>query len=108
MLTNKKPSATAAGRALAAICPATVAAAAPMGDPGGFPTGDGPIDLTPEQQACLIEAVENSSLPDMPKGFIIPALERGTISDPSRMAGLKERAGIDLDSCFPPSLPVAG
>lgn len=86
----------------------TVAAAAPMGDPGGFPTGDGSIDLTPEQQACLIEAVENSSLPDMPKGFIIPALERGTISDPSRMAGLKERAGIDLDSCFPPSLPVAG
>ena len=70
-------------------------------DPGGFPTGDGPVDLTPEQQSCLIELVENSDLPATPKGFIIPALERGSIQDPSRMAGLKERAGIDLDSASP-------
>ena len=83
-------------------------AAVAEADPGGFPTGVGPVDLTPEQQSCLIELVENSDLPATPKGFIIPALERGSIQDPSRMAGLKERAGIDLDSCFPPSPPVAG
>ena len=88
--------------------PAPEVAAVAEADPGGFPTGDGPVDLTPEQQSCLIELVENSDLPATPKGFIIPALERGSIQDPSRMAGLKERAGIDLDSCFPPSPPVAG
>ena len=87
---------------------AAMVEAAAEADPGGFPTGDGPVDLTAEQQSCLIELVENSELPAAPKGFIIPALERGTIQDPSRMAGLKDRAGIDLDSCFPPSPPVAG
>ena len=69
-------------------------------DPGGFPT-EGPVDLTDEQKTCLIDLVENSDLPATPKGFIIPALESGTIADPSRLAGLKERAGLDLDSCFP-------
>lgn len=74
-------------------------------DPGGFPT-EGPVDLTEAQQSCLIELVENSDLPAVPKGFIIPALESGTIGDPGRMAGLKERAGLDLDSCFPPTPAV--
>ena len=74
-------------------------------DPGGFPTGDGPVDLTRNSDTCLIELVENSDLPAaMPRASSFP-LESGTIQDPSRMAGLKERAGIDLDSCFPASNP---
>ena len=68
--------------------------------PGGFPT-EGPVELTETQQSCLIELIENSDLAATPKGFIIPAIESGTLSNPARMAGLKERAGIDLDSCFP-------
>ena len=70
--------------------------------PGGFPT-EGPVKLTEEQITCLVDMVENSDLPATPKGFIIPAIETGTIADPGRMAGLKERAGLDLDSCFPGS-----
>jgi len=64
---------------------------------------EGPVKLTEEQITCLVDMVENSDLPATPKGFIIPAIETGTIADPSRMAGLKERAGLDLDSCFPGS-----
>ena len=85
--------------ALAAAAPPEPEASEAV-DPGGFPT-EGPVELTQAQQDCLVELVENSSLPATPKGFIIPAIESGTLSDPGRMAGLKERAGIDLDSCFP-------
>jgi hypothetical protein len=86
--------------------PSSAAAAAPAAVetvvevPGGFPT-EGPVELTETQQSCLIELIENSDLAATPKGFIIPAIESGTLSNPARMAGLKERAGIDLDSCFP-------
>lgn len=79
-----------------------VAEAETAGSPGGFPT-EGPVEMTKEQQDCMIELVQNSDLPATPKSFIIPALESGTIADPGRMAGLKERAGLDLDSCFPPT-----
>ena len=80
--------------------------AAVAGDPGGFPT-EGPVQLTDTQITCLVDLVENSSLPATPKGFIIPAIESGTLADPGRMAGLKERAGLDLDSCFPPTPAMA-
>ena len=69
---------------------------------GGFPT-EGPVKLTEGQITCLVDMVENSDLPATPKGFIIPAIETGTIADPGRLASLKERAGLDLDSCFPGS-----
>ncbi|MGA0236744.1 MAG: efflux RND transporter periplasmic adaptor subunit, partial [Alphaproteobacteria bacterium] len=82
-----------------------VAEAEMGGSPGGFPT-EGPIEMTKEQQDCMIELVQNSDLPATPKSFIIPALQSGTIADPGRMAGLKERAGLDLDSCFP-AVPAA-
>lgn len=87
-------------------CFPAVAAAPAVIDPGGFPT-EGPVELTETQKTCLIDLVENSSLPATPKGFIIPALESGTIADPGRMAGLKERAGLDLDGCFPPVMAEA-
>lgn len=89
-----------AGLDLDSCFPAIPAAAVVEVDPGGFPT-EGPVELTEAQKTCLIDMVENSDLPATPKGFIIPALESGTIADPGRMAGLKERAGLDLDSCFP-------
>jgi len=95
-----------AGLDLDSCFPAVPAAAVAQVDPGGFPT-EGPVELTEAQKTCLIDMVENSDLPATPKGFIIPALESGTIADPGRMAGLKERAGLDLDLCFPPSSAAA-
>jgi len=79
--------------------------AASAGSPGGFPT-EGPVKLTEEQITCLVDLVENSDMAATPKGFIIPAIESGTLTDPGRMAGLKERAGLDLDGCFPATEPV--
>ena len=70
-------------------------------DPGGFPTGDGPVDLTPEQQSCLIELVENSDLPATPKGFIIPALERGPFRIPPGWPVSRSAPGSIWTAAFP-------